>query len=235
MNQREVRSTLQHNLNTKTNSRSDQWFGQCWFYSFKRQLFSSRGFVVCVWRQRSSYQDDFSREGNPTMRHVSRTHQSCSWLVVRSNQSGFENPNQVHWHQKPTSQTHWPREISHVMNRIIFCVCLTLAISVLPIVLKWCRKERNKMQVKKESQQNRSQWWIQSRDAAKGLLTCLLLLHQKALGKPDMKVNYFWGHGMSSIKEQGDLWWAVTHQVTHSGMLTRIGLLKSGNMMNWLK
>ena len=36
----------------------------------------------------------------------------------------------------------WPREISHVMNGIIFCVCLTLAILVLPLVLKWCRKER---------------------------------------------------------------------------------------------
>ena len=29
-----------------------------------------------------------------------------------------------------------------------------------------CRKERKKMQVKKESQQNRSRWWIWSRDAA---------------------------------------------------------------------
>ena len=93
---------------------------------------------------------------------------------------------------KTNSQTYWPREISHVMNGIIFCVCWILATSVLPIVLKWCRKERKKIQVKKESQQNRSQWWIQSRDAAKGLLTCLPLLHQKARWKPDMKVNYLW-------------------------------------------
>ena len=42
------------------------------------------------------------------------------------------------------SQTYWPKEISHVMNGIIFCVCSTLAISILPIVLKWCRKERKK-------------------------------------------------------------------------------------------
>ena len=42
------------------------------------------------------------------------------------------------------SQTYWPREISHVMNGIIFCACLTLAISVLPLVLKWCRKECKK-------------------------------------------------------------------------------------------
>ena len=91
---------------------------------------------------------------------------------------------------KTNSQTYWPREISHVMNGIICCVCSTSAISVLPIVLKWCRKECKKMQVKKESQQNRSRWWIWSRDAAKGIVMCLPPLHQKARGKPDMKVKY---------------------------------------------
>ena len=65
---------------------------------------------------------------------------------------------------KTNSQTYWPREISHVMNGIIFCVCSTSAVSVLLIVLKWCRKERKKIEVKRESQQNRNQWWIWSRD-----------------------------------------------------------------------
>ena len=51
---------------------------------------------------------------------------------------------------KTNSQTYWPREISHVMNGIIFCVCWTLAISILQSVLKWCRKERKQIQVKKE-------------------------------------------------------------------------------------
>ena len=37
---------------------------------------------------------------------------------------------------KTNSQTYWPKGTSHVMNGIIFCVCLTFAISVLPIVLK---------------------------------------------------------------------------------------------------
>ena len=97
------------------------------------------------------------------------------------------------------------------------------------------KKNAKKMQVKKESQQNRSRWWIWSRDAAQGILTCLPLLHQKAQGKQDMKVNYLWAYGMSSIKEQGDLFWTLSHQVTQSGLLTRIGLLKSGNLMNWWK
>ena len=75
---------------------------------------------------------------------------------------------------RTNSQTYWQRETSHVMMGIIFCVFSTSAISVPPIVLKWCRKERKKIQVKKESQQSRSRWWIWSRDA-KGILTCLPL------------------------------------------------------------
>ena len=132
----------------------------------------------------------------------------------------------------PTLQ---PRETSHVMNGIIFCVCLTSAISVLQIVLKWCRKERKKIQVKKESQRNRSRWWIWSRDAAKGFLMCWPPLHQKAQGKPHMRVNFLWARELSSIPEQGDLLRTLTHQATQSGMLIRLGLLKSGNLMNWWK
>ena len=65
------------------------------------------------------------------------------------------------------------------MNGIIFCICSTSAISVPPIVLKWCRKERKKVQVKKDSHQNQSRWWIWSRDTAQGIQTCLLRQHQK--------------------------------------------------------
>ena len=50
-----------------------------------------------------------------------------------------------------------------------------------------------------------------------------------------MKINYFWGHGMSSIKAKGDPLFSHTHQATQSGMLMRNGLLKSGNLMNWWK
>ena len=136
---------------------------------------------------------------------------------------------------KTNSQTYWPREISQVMNGTIFCVRLTSAISVPPVVLKWCRKERKKMQVKKESQQSRSRWWIWSREAAKGLLMCYLLLQQKAHEKQDMKVNFLWARELSSIKERGDPLWTLTHQATENGMLIKLGVLKSGNLMNWWK
>ena len=39
---------------------------------------------------------------SPSMRHVSRIHRIALWLVIRSNQFGHHNPNQKHWHQKPT-------------------------------------------------------------------------------------------------------------------------------------
>ena len=86
-----------------------------------------------------------------------------------------------------------------------------------------------------ESQQNRSRWWIWSRDAAWGILMCYLLLHQKGRGKPDMKVKYLWARGLSSIIERGDLWWTLDHQTTQNGMLTKNGLLKSGNLMKCWK
>ena len=91
------------------------------------------------------------------------------------------------------------------------------------------------MQVKKESQQNQSRWWIWSRDTAWGIRTCLLRLHRKARGKPTSKVRkYLWAHWLSSKEEQGDLWWALAHQTTQNGTLTTSGLLKewkSGEML----
>ena len=84
--------------------------------------------------------------------------QSCSWLVNRSNQFGHQIPNQIHRHHKPTCRLAWclSKETSHVTNGIIFCVCSTSAISVPPIVLRLYRKQRKKIQVKKESQPSRS-------------------------------------------------------------------------------
>ena len=70
------------------------------FYFLKRQFFS-RSFVVCEGRQRNSDQHD--HKGKKSDHETCfQNPQSCSWVVVRSNQSGRQNPNQVHRHQKPT-------------------------------------------------------------------------------------------------------------------------------------
>ena len=167
------------------------------------------------------------------MRHVSRTHRVADWL--------FD------WiHLDPEIQIKYidtknqladmlSKGISHLTNVIILCVCLTLAISVLQSVLKWCRKEHKKNQVKKESQQNWDQWWIWSRDAVKGLQPRYLVLHQKAREKPDTKVKILWVRKLRSTIERGDPLYAHTHQATQNGILITLGLLKSGNLMNWWK
>ena len=59
---------------------------------------------------------------------------------------------------KTNSQTYWPREISHVMNGIIFCVCLTLAISVHQLF--WGDVDRNA----KRFRWRKSHWKIEAND-----------------------------------------------------------------------
>ena len=51
--------------------------------------------------------------------------------------------------------------------------------------------------------------------------------------KPDMKVNFLWARELSGITEQSDLLKTLTHQATQNGMLIKLGLLKSVNLMNW--
>ena len=113
-------------------------------------------------------------------------------------------------------------EISHVMNGIIFCVCSTLATPVPPIVMKWCRKEHKKMQVKKESQQNQSRWWIWSRDTSARVPN---VLHRKA------RENQIWKSSTSELVEWAatkNRGWALAHQTTQNGTL-----MTSGNSEEW--
>ena len=95
--------------------------------------------------------------------------QSCSWLVVRSNKFGPQDPNRIYGHQKPTCRRANQGKFHTWRMESSFCVCLTLAIAVLQSVLKWCRKEHKENQVKKESQQSQDHWWIWLREAVKGL------------------------------------------------------------------
>ena len=128
---------------------------------------------------------------SPTMRHVSRTHRvALDWLFDRINLDPkiqikyIDTKNQLA--DMLTKGCFTRDEWNH------FCVCLTLAISILQSVLRWCRKEHKKNQVKNESQQSRDQWWIWSREAMKGLHQRYLPLHQKAWWQPDTKVKVLW-------------------------------------------
>ena len=93
---------------------------------------------------------------SPTMRHVSKTHRvALDWLFDRIS---LDPKIQIKYidTKKTNSQTYEPRKISHVTNGIIFCVCLTQAISVLQFALLQWRKDFNKIQEKNESQQTRN-------------------------------------------------------------------------------
>ena len=80
----------------------------------------------------------------PTIRHVSRTHRvALDWLFDRINLDP-KIENQINCHQKPTNSQTWGINFTRDEWKH-----LTLAISVVQSVLKWCQKERKKMQVKK--------------------------------------------------------------------------------------
>ena len=64
---------------------------------------------------------------------------------------------------------------------------------------------------------------------------CLPRLHRKARWKPDMKVKLFWVRKLRSTIERGDPLYAHTRQTTQNGMLIKLGLLKSGNLVKWWK
>ena len=54
--------------------------------------------------------------------------------------------------------------------------------------------------------------------------------------KPNLKVRkYLWARGMSSNQERRDLWWALAHQTSQNGVLTKSGLLESGTLMKCWK
>ena len=73
---------------------------------------------------------------SPTMRHVSRTHRvALDWLFDRINLDSKIQIKYIDTKNQLADMLN-QQEISHVTNGIIFCVCLTLDISVLQIVLK---------------------------------------------------------------------------------------------------
>ena len=82
MNKREVRSTPHTIQKRKQSQGVINDLDNVDFIPSKRQFFSSGSFVVCVWRQRSSDQDDYKGK-KPDNETCFQNPQSCSWLVIR--------------------------------------------------------------------------------------------------------------------------------------------------------
>ena len=84
---------------------------------------------------------------SPSMKHVSRTHRvALDWLFDRIS---LDPKIQIKYIDTKN-------QLADMLTKGYF----TLVISVLQFVLKRCQKEHKKMQVKKESQQNQSRWWV---------------------------------------------------------------------------
>ena len=116
------------------------------------------------------------------------------------------------------------------MNGIIFCVYSTSAISVPPIVLKWCRKERKKIQ---GEERVTAKWKpmmnLVSRCTARDpnvLASTASESQEKTISKSNTSELVEW----PATKNGEDLWWTLAHQTTQNGTLTKSALLKSGNL-----
>ena len=122
-------------------------------------------------------------------------------------------------------------------------VCLTMAISVLQIVLKWFRKERNKMQVKKVTAKPKPTMNLFSRYSVRDPNVLASTSSESAEKTIYESQKYIWARGMNSNQECGDLWWALVHQPTENGTLRKSGFsrvdiwwnvgLKNGETRGW--
>ena len=127
------------------------------------------------------------------------------------------------------------RNISHVMSGIIFLCLFNIShfssTNCLEVMSKRTQEDAGEERVTAKSKPMIN---LVSRYSARDP-KYLLRLHLTAWRKPDLKVKNLWARGMSSNQERGDLWWALVHQNTQNGTLTRSDLLKSGNLVKCWK
>ena len=147
---------------------------------------------------------------------------------------------------RTNSQTYWQREISHVMNGIIFCVCSTSAISVHQLSWSNVKKNTRRCRWRKSHSKVKDQWWVW----LQGLPQLCHLRRQKVRGREVMKVRV---PGVRKLRNMAERWnpllavtqvtrqgtttsnslKARTQHATQDGTMTKLGLLKSGKLMNW--
>ena len=84
---------------------------QCGSRYQKRKTFSLWRFALHFWRQWSGDQNDNQRAKSSDETRVQNP-QRCSWLVVRQDQFGTKDPNEVCWHQNQLAEAfaerNWP-------------------------------------------------------------------------------------------------------------------------------
>ena len=216
-----------HTSKTKAISESDQWFGQCWFCSLKRPIFASRSFVVCVWRQRSSDQDDLKgKKSRQWDTFPEPTELLLIGCLIESIWTPKSKSNTLT--PKTNSQTYCPRQTSHVMNGLIFCVwfnishfsstnCLEVMSRKNARRCRW-RKSHSKIEADDEFGLAR-----QRKESYCACINCIGKPGENQISKSESTSELVeW----AANKTQGDLWWTLAYQTTQNGMLTKHGLLK---------
>ena len=179
---------------------------------------------------------------SPSMRHVSRTPRvALDGLFDRIN---LDPKIQIKYidTQEPTRR-HTDEGKFHKWRMESPVVCSIAAISVLQFVLKRWRKDHNKIQEKNESQRNRDQWWA----LLQGRLRTYHPRRQKARWREAMEIKIPQMRKLRERIERGNplwaatqkprltiimnnLWEALSQHATQSGMITKLGLLKSGKL-----
>ena len=95
--------------------------------------------LLCIFEDNEAVIKMVIKGRSPTMRHVSRTHRvALDWLF-----DGIKLDPKIQSKYNDTKNQladTFTKEIPHLMNGIVFCVCSTSAISVPPIVLKYVEK-----------------------------------------------------------------------------------------------
>ena len=174
------------------------------------------------------------------MRHVSRTHRVA--LDRLSDRINLDSKIQIKYIDTKnqladffTKGNFTRDEWNHL------CVCSISAISVPQFVLKRWQKDYNTIQEKNESQQNRSQWWNWSRDAAIGLAMqqkdswratfyCIRKPGENQTRKSISSKPANW----AAIVERRDPFYTQTQQATLHGTLMKHGLLLKSNEHWWI-
>ena len=147
---------------------------------------------------------------------------------------GPQNPNHIHRHQKPTRR-HTDQGKFHTWWMESFFVCLTLAISVHQLfwgdVDKNAKRFRWRRSHSKIEANDELSLAMQRKDSWRACLYCIWKPSENQTWMSTTSELMEW----AASKNRETCFLTLTHQVTQSGILTRIGLLKSGNLMNWWK
>ena len=167
--------------------------------------------------------------------HVSRTDRVAFDWLIWSNQFGLLKSKSNTLTPKINSQTYWPREISHVMNGI-HLLCSFNICHFSSTRLFWSDVDKNARRIRWRKSHSKIEGddefslAMQRKDSWRACLYCIWKPGEDQIWKSNTFVSS-WNWAAST--EQGDLIKdAYSSSYSEWNADTRIGLLKSGNLMN---